>query len=86
MSKNKTLPFTKVKYNIECNIVLRRLGVQQLQKHLNTVIAGFKRGYFIQTALGKNLFGWSGGAEAALREEPFDLGCHMFVRYIGRGV
>lgn len=66
MSQNRTLPFTKVKYNIECNIVWRRLGVQHLQIHLKTVIAGFKRRHFIQTALQKDLFGWSGGAKAAL--------------------
>lgn len=66
MFQNKTLPFTKVKYNIECNIVWSRLGVQHLQIHLNTVKAGFDRGHFIQTALQRDQFGWSGGAEAAL--------------------
>jgi len=34
------------------------------------VKAGIKRGHFIQTALQKDLFGWSGGAEAALWKEP----------------
>lgn len=58
--------------------------MQHLQIHLNTVIAGIKRGHFIRTALQKGLFGWSGGAEAALEEERFD--CLKFVRCIGRGV
>lgn len=66
MSHNKTLPFTKVKYNTKCNILWSSLGVQHLQIHLNTMKAGIKRGHFIQTALQKDLFGWSGGVKAAL--------------------
>lgn len=34
MPQNKTLPFTKVKYNTKCNIVWSSLGVQHLQIHL----------------------------------------------------
>lgn len=77
MSKNKTLPFTKVKYNIECNIVWSRLGVQHLQIHFNTVKAGIlertlhtDRQHDETTCLG-------GAVEPRLRcrRSPFDLGC-----------